>query len=688
MAKLYLDLETFSDIDLPKCGAHKYARGRNTDIMCACFAFDDEQVYLWLPGMPIPRRVTEHIESGGEVWSHNAQFEVEIINNVGIRRYSWPYIYAEQAVCTMAVAYAMGLPGSLSGAAAALGVAVQKDLAGRRVTLQYAQPKDVDASGKIIRWDDPDKLKTIWEYCRTDVLVEREISNRMMRLSPYEVNVWRLDQKINSRGICVDVKSVLAATSIVEAEKIRLTKEIQDVSGNQIATPNAVKQIKDFLEANGLPGLDSLAKSDVTSLLGTPLPDVCRRVLEIRKEAGKSSTAKLEAMVAGACPQTHRLRGMFQYSGANTRRWAGRRVQLQNLPRPKITAAIIENIIEGLTNRLTASDIDGLYGSPLDVISSCLRGFLVAAPGHNLFACDFSSIEARVLAWLAGEETALDIFRTHGKIYEAAAAHIFSKPIDRISDAERQVGKVAVLALGYGGGVGAFRTMAKGYGVNISRAFKPLCALAAESQFEWVEEQFHANRKRYEGITREEYIAADLTKTFWRVANPKIVEFWSDLEFMAMNAVREPGSVYKHVTGRIAFKMKGSFLWAQLPGGGCLCYPYPEIKEIKTPWGQTKMALTYMTEFEKKWLRTKTYGGGICENITQAVARDLLADAMLRLESRGYPIVAHVHDEIVCEMPDGKGSIGEMSTIMSEIPAWAMGLPIKASGWVGTRYRK
>lgn len=685
---LHLDFETRSDLDLPAVGLHNYAKGRNTDIMCACFAFDDEQVYLWLPGMPVPPRLIRHIELGGEVHAHNATFEQELCNNVGTRKHGWPHIYTDQLVCTMARAYAMGLPGSLAFASGALGVAEQKDMAGRRLMLQYSQPKHVDVTGKIVWWDDPDGLKRLWEYCRQDVIVEREIGRRMMKLSPYEQKVWQIDQVINARGIAVDTPAVLAAISIMESEKIRLIKEIQDVSGNRIASTNAVQQIKTYLSSRGVAVGDSLAKGDVVDLLAKPLPEDCRRVLEIRKEAGKSSTAKLDAMLAGASTQDNRLRGMFQYSGANTRRWAGRRVQLQNLPRPKINGTLIDGVINGLKDGLTASEVDALYGPPMDILSNCLRGFLVATSGHNLLCSDFASIEARVIAWLAGEEKALEIFKTHGKIYEFAAGRIFSKPFENVSDGERQVGKVAVLALGYGGGVGAFRTMAKGYGVDISRAFDSLCTLATPDQRAWVEEQFRANRKRYDDITREEYVASDLTKTFWRLANPNIVQFWKDLESTAINAVKEPGSRFVTESGNVRFKVSGSFLWCQLPSSGVLCYPYPEIKAVKTPWLETKPALTYMTEVEKKWVRTKTYGGSLAENVTQAVARDLLADALLRLESRGFPVVMHAHDEVVCELPHGQGSIEVMSQIMCEIPVWAKGLPIKASGWTGKRYRK
>ncbi len=685
---LHLDFETRSDLDLRRLGVYQYSRGRNTDIMCAAFALNDEPTSLWRPGGILPDRVINHIESGGLVYAHNATFEQEMTNNVATRKYNWPYLYTDQLVCTMAMSYAMGLPGHLGSTAAALGIEQQKDMVGNRLMLQYCQPREI-IDGKIIWWDKPEDLRRIYDYCLQDVEVERAICKRMMKLTPYETNVWRLDQKINQRGIMVDVLAAKAASIIVEEEKDRLNAEVQKVSKNQIATCNANQQIKDYLYLRGVRDVESIAKAELTHILSTDIPEDCRRILELRREAGKASTAKLDAMVAGASAQDHRLRGSFQYSGANTRRWAGRRVQLHNLPRSKISPKTVDVVLNSLAKGLTnAREIDLCVGPPLDVISNCLRGFLVAAPGHDFITCDFSSIEARVIAWLAGESAALEIFNTHGKIYEHAASRIFGKRIEEITESERQIGKVAVLALGYQGGVGALQTMAKGYAVSLAPAFESLRNLASVEQLERAEKGYTQNKTRFDEISREEYIASDLTKMFWREANPAIEAMWHSLEHAAIQATTYP--LQKFTVGKISFVVNGSFLWCRLPSGGVICFPYPKVEPVKLPWGGTKDGLTYMSEDgqSKKWLRFKTYGGSIAENVTQAVARDLLADAMLRLESQNYKVVAHVHDEIICEMAEDFGSLDEMSRVMCDSPEWARGLPVKAGGWRGKRYRK
>jgi DNA polymerase len=689
MAKhLHLDWETRSDLDLVKLGLHIYARGRNTDIVCGCYAFDDGPVCAWRPGQKVPQAVTDHIESGGEVWAHSAEFEQELCNNVAIRKYGWPYIYTSQLVCTKTMAFAMALPATLAGCAVALGIKERKDLEGSRLMQQMCRPKEITDFGDYIWWDSEDKIQRLIQYCQQDVEVERAIGKKMMRLSAYERKVWELDQVINQRGISIDFDAVHSAYQIVAMEKERLDKEILKISNGQISSCSKVEQIKKFLaKEQGLGEIKSIAKAELAAMLGDPTtPDICRSILELREQAGKASTAKLEAMLT-AVSQDKRIRGCFQYSGANTRRWAGRRVQFHNLKRPSLKQTEIDEIFEliKLEPEEARARIGITYGSPISVLGDCIRGFLKAPEGHDYIACDYSAIEARVLAWLANEEATLKVFHNKQCAYIAAAANIFQTPQSEVTPDRRQVGKVAVLALGYGGGVGALQAMARGYGVKMAPAAAELISRADKSQLEWAEKRYADSEL---GLDHAEFMASELTKMNWRLANPNIVSFWSELETAAMNAVTTPGQQF--TAGPIRFICKNNFLWCRLPSSGVISYPYPRIEKIETPWGAKRDGLTYMSEDSqtKTWKRFKTFGGSLAENVTQAVARDLLADAMLRLEAKNYPVILHVHDEIVCEKKIGDGSVQEMAGLMCVLPDWAKGLPIEAGGWRNVRYKK
>lgn len=656
---LHIDFETHSIVDLPECGVAVYADHESTLPWCMGFAFGDAPVHLWKLGEDLPAYVAEWVRDGKPVVAHNATFEWHIWNKICVRRFKWPWLTLESLECTMAKAFAMGLPGSLEKAAAAVGLTHQKDLKGGRVMRQLAQPRDV--IGDVAVFYDPvdhaDKFEMLYEYCKTDIVVERELNSRLMSLSENEKKVWLLDQKINLRGVQVDLDSVRVASKIVDIEKERLNQEMRKATGNQVATFNANAQLTNWIKSQGV-DTEGVAKSDVIDLIEletTPAHVV--RVLKIRQEAAKSSNAKIPKLISGTSSDG-RIRGMFQYHGATTGRWAGRRTQLHNLPRPSFNEFEIDYAFKRMASEpdleALVSEIDLLIGPPTAVVSDCIRGFFKAKPGHDLIVLDFSAIEARVLAWLAGEEKVLRIFRSHGKIYEQAAADIFGISIDKVTKGQRAIGKVAILALGYGGGKGAFQVMSKGYGVKVSDG------------------------------------EAEDIKLKWREANPAIVRYWSDLEDASIKAVENHDTIFSAgAKGReISFKKMGSFLWCRLPSGRVNCYPYPKIEPVVTPWGATRTALTYMTVDNGNWVRVSTYGGSLSENVTQSVARDLLAESMLRLEDSRYPIVMHIHDENVLEVPKDFGSVEEAGKIMSEIPNWAEGLPIQVEGFRTDRYQK
>lgn len=683
MTILHIDFETRSACDIRKAGAEVYARHPSTDVWCMAWAFGDDEPQVVVgykrgDGFLDPGRddsqdaIFQHLASGGLVYAHNAAFELAIWNNVMVPRYGWPPLRPEQTRCTMAMAYAMALPDSLDDCAKALGIQESKDAKGYRLMLQMSKPRSINADGSIVWWDDAERLERLYAYCKQDVVVERAIHKKLRELSDEEQALWVLDRKINERGIQIDTRGCEAAIRIVEKEKKRLDAEMHRVTNGAVGACSEVKKLTEWVVGHGVE-VAGLAKADVTELLNVgAVQGQVRAALRLRQEAGKSSTAKLAKMLACACPDG-RVRGAMQYHGAATGRWAGRLIQIQNYPRPPKyleDPALQASIIESLETIADPGLIDLLYGAPTDVMSGILRGFLIAAPGHDLISVDYANIEGRVLAWLAGEEWKLQAFRDYdagtgpdlylvaaGRIYECSPAE--AKP-------HRQIGKVSELALGYQGGVGAFQTMAKTYGVKVP------------------DEQ------------------ADSIKVKWRKAHPRIQQFWYDLEAAATKALLNPGSAFS-VGGKIKYKMAGDFLWCQLPSKRVLCYPFPELRRVETPWGE-KDQLTYMYvphEADKKkgkilpdprsfgkWVRGATYGGSLAENVTQAVARCLLSDALPKLEARSYNTVFHVHDEAVVEVPTGFGSVKEMAAIMTELPEWAEGLPVAAEGWRGTRYRK
>lgn len=655
------DFETYSRVDLKSAGLHNYAVDPSTGIHCLSWGSDPFEIKTWMEGDPFPEELREHIASGGVITAWNAAFEAYLWNLCAVRKYGWPKLPIEQVQCSMAMAYAMSLPGALEKAAAALGLAQQKDMKGSRVMLQLAQPK---ADGTFwTREEAPEKFEQLVLYNQQDVRTELAARERLMELSDYEKRIWKLDFDINAKGVQVDLAAVNAAIRLVESEKARLDAEMLRVTGGEVGKCTEVQLLVKWIRAQGVE-IKGAAKADVLDALAGDLPEQVRSALHLRREAAKSSTAKLIAM-RDAASADGRVRGTKQYHGANTGRWAGRRVQTDNYPRGFLLPHEVEDAIEAM-KRLPTADaakyLSMMYGPVLDVLSSCLRGMLVPSDGNDFGQADFSNIEGRVLAWLAGEEWKLQAFRefdagTGPDIYNLTYAESFEVPVESVTKDQRQIGKVEELAFGFGGGVGAGQSMARIYNVKVDDA------------------------------------TMDKWKVLWRNKHPKIVGYWHDLESAAINAV-QLGCVCKAgAPGRqVAFKKDGSFLWCRLPSGRVLCYPYPTVRDVEVPWGGTKPALFYwrVNGATNKWEETNTYGGSLAENCTQAVARDLLADAIVRLEQNGHSVVKHVHDEVVVEVPADApaDTVEKIETLISQTPAWAKGLPVSAEGWRGRRYRK
>lgn len=656
----HIDFETRSTVDLKKQGTYVYAMHPNTDIWILSYWIEGtpRKPNRWYPGEPIPDDLAMHILSGGVLKAFNALFERLIWWGIMTPRYGWPKPALEQFSCVMAKALAMNIGGSMDYTGNALGIEHKKDMDGHRVMMQLARPRRIDENGEPVWWDDQEKITKLFNYCDQDVLAEADIDDRTFALSDMEQQVYYLDQRINDRGIYVDKAMCNRAQELTAAAARKLDDKLRRISGGLIQTLNQVAKIKTFLEYHGV-FTESLAADKIEALLEDPaLPAPCAQVLTLRLEGAKASAAKLDAMLR-RINTDGRMRGNLQYHGASTGRWAGRGAQIQNFPRPIYETDKIEEILNVIAQGAHPDLLEDMYGPLMPLVSSCLRAMVCAQPGNVLYAADFANIEGRVLAWLAGQQDKLDAFTAYDRgegpdLYLVAATKVYGLPLEEINKSHRMMGKVSELALGYQGGVGAFKSMAAQYGVDVG------------------EEE------------------ADNIKVAWRESNPKIVNFWHDLERAALAAVRTPGSVQR--VGKVAYRVSGSFLWCQLPSGRVLCYAYPRIQAIVTPWGATKDAVVYKgndSRKDKKWVDIALYGGLLAENITQAVARDVMVPAMFRVEKAGYPIVFTVHDEIVSEAANDHGTLEEYQNLLKgPVPEWAAGLPVAVDGWRGQRYRK
>ena len=558
-----------------------------------------------------------------------------------------------------------GYPASLDAAGRALGLPEDKQKlnTGKALIRYFCVPcKATKTNGQRIRnlpHHDPDKWRLFKEYNAQDVVSEMEIEQRLSAfpVPDFVQKQWETDLLINDRGVAVDMDFVHGALALGETVRSTLTKEAKELTG--LFNPNSVKQLAQWLEAETGEEVSSLRKETVAALLGRDAnSEAVQRMLEIRQELGKSSTKKYDAIQNCVCPDG-RVRGLLQFYGANrTGRWAGRLVQVQNLPR---TYTEPLELARDFVREQRLNAIQVVYGKPNDTLSQLIRTAFIAAPGNVLIDADFSAIEARVISWLADQEWRLEVFRTHGKIYEASASQMFGVPIERIKKGNpeyslRQRGKVAELALGYQGGVAAMRNMDTGH--------------------------------QLDSLSDDEI--KDIVNR-WRDTNPKIRDLWYAFDTAAVSVIQNGGSVNVRccTVAREHDQTQGiSYLTIRLPSGRKLYYVDPGVGENR--WGNP--SITYMGLNDKnKWARVETYGGKLVENVVQAIARDCLAQAIEHLEDEGFPVVFHVHDEVVIDIApfaDDKTMLNRVIQIMSTPIPWAPGLPLGADGWVGMFFKK
>lgn len=656
--KLTFDFETRSACNIKKHGAWVYAEHPTTRVLCLAYKWERQPPAIWTPGMPLVP-LFDAIGRADIIEAHNASFEYAIWTNVCEKRYGWPALPVEKLRCSAAKASMHALPRSLEDACQALGLHVQKDMEGHRLMMRMCRPRKPRKGEPEINSDDPyglywhedpADLARLYLYCKNDTIAEETLSDALRDLPPKELQIWQLDQIINARGIQADLDAVESMLDMVAEHEARLLAQLSKLTFGRVRTAKQVEQLRGYLRGLGVDLPDLAAATVKEAVQRKGLSDEARELLGIRRSLGRSSSAKYQAILDRASGDG-RVRGALLYHGAGTGRWSGAGIQPQNFPSRIKTSADPEEML----NAILVGGLDlhnALYDDdPMATAGAVTRSVLTAREGHDLIAADYSAIEGRGLAWLAGEETELEVYRSDQDVYIAAAAMILHKPYAAVTKTERQSpGKVATLACGYGGSVGAVRNFGG------------------------------------EGMT-DEQIKEQIVYP-WRAAHPMTVVFWRELEDACMSAVANPGMVFS--ARAILFRVQTPFLLCRLPSGRLLYYYDPDIRPVETSWGEIRDSVTYMTvdSLTKKWIRTNTYGGKLAENVTQALCRDLMAEAMLRVEREGYPIVLTVHDELVCEVPENFGSVQELTELMCILPPWAPGFPVKATGFRSKRYKK
>lgn len=651
MRHLHIDIETYCSLDVSEVGLYRYSEDSTFEIMLFAYSWDGGPVIVVdctrdeFPGENIPGDVWEALTDPSVVKvAHNAAFEFECLR----RCYGLQLEYS-QWECTMIAGAYLGLPLGLDKVGQVLNLASQKDTKGKALITFFCKPcRATKANGGRVRnmsSDDPQRWAAFMEYNAQDVRTEVEVFAYVSRFPAMLVDereYFLLDQLINSKGITVDLEFIEAAIA-ANAEFVEVVhSELMNIT--RVDNPNSLTQLKRWIETQTGEKVPTLGKTFLEdAIAGGNLPARVLRVLKLRQLGSKTSISKYDAMLAYACADG-RIRGLLQYYGANrTGRFAGRGVQVQNLKRT------LKAGLEVAREAVRKGVVGLLYDDVADVISKLTRTALVAAEGQTLVISDFAAIEARVLAWEAGEQWVLEVFNSHGKIYEATAANMFHVPLEMVTKGSdlRSKGKVATLALGYQGGSGALVQM---------------------------------------GALREGLQESELPAlvSAWRSANPRIVKLWREVEGAAKHVVKNKTSYILHKPFcSLTFSYDRGYLFIELPSGRRLAYFGAEVTNGRlTYWG--------VDQTKKIWAKTDTYGGSLVENITQAIARDCLCDAMLRMHRAGIAILMHIHDEIVAEAPEAEaqGALDLMNSLMAEGPKWAMGLPLKGDGFISKFYKK
>lgn len=732
---LHWDWETRGVVNLLTRGVYLYADDIHTDAVLAAYRLGANstgsavdawivaggelgKMYSWFRKEPCPPHVAAYVQAGGMITAHNAAFERLIWWKIMSDRHGWPKPAYEQWRCTAATAAAMSLPRSLDRLSDALNLTNKKSKRGRQLIQLLSLPQGFK-DGEPIWNEDPALMVEFMDYCIGDVEAEEEADNRIVPFSDAEQAVYVLNEKINDRGVRIDVESAVAALKLVDKAKIKINNELAHVTSQNVLYVTQTVALKNWVLSQGVV-IPSTDKDDIDDFLHDvdDLPDNVRRALELRQEGGKSSVSKISAML-DRVSKDGRVRGSYLHHGAGqSGRFSSRGLQAHNLPKyRKEFEALFEKgklDLGLLFQTIRTSDPDMLelvygpsLGRPIHLISDAIRSFLWAEPGHEFINADYTSIESVKAAWFAGEDWKLqafsDLFAGHGKgIYELAAAGIYGVDVDKVTKPQRAVGKVAELSCQYATGVGGISRFARAAKVKLNTLYDALWENSDTKRQEAAEKRYYerleANDRSAQTLGREAWISAELIKLGWRAKHPAITGAWKELDEAAKMAVEVPGQKVKCLNGRITYIVRHGFLWCRLPSGRCLAYGAPRMDDVDAPWADVTVepqarekiiSITYRgVGLDEKWNRFSLYGGAQFNHICQGSAADVLRIGMLNAEAAGYPIVLHTHDEVMAELPVGEGSFEELEKLLCKLPPCFDGLPVKAAGWADKRYHK
>jgi DNA polymerase len=638
-----IDFETRSAIDLTEQGLDIYANDPTTEVLCIAYGTTPENVHVsHVSKNPLLSKISfvnllDHVRNGGKIQAWNAMFEFFIWNCVCVPKYGWPPLKLEQCIDSMAIAAANNIPQSLGDAAIFMDAAHKKDTRGRYLINKLCKPK------KDGTWDESGVLMAeLFNYCSDDVRAEMSIVADLRPLTASEMDIWTLTQRINLRGVPVDPKELRNAVLAVTRAQDALDNECVALTG---CKPSERAKLLRWVRDRGLLIDDLTAETVSAKLVDTNLKGTVRRVLELRQEGSQTSTAKYTKMLE--MQRAGRIRNTLVYHGSSTGRWSGRGIQPQNLPRPTV------EVTEELIGRVLVQG----GGGTMSELSSLVRSALVAPEGHTFISYDYSSVENRVGVWLAGQQNKVDLFKQGLDEYRIFSSQVLHNvPYDEVTKEQRQVAKSAVLGSLFGQGPKGLVKYAESMGVKLTEA---------------------QAKNAVDG---------------YRSSYAKVKLLWAQCESAAIQAVENPGNPFR-VGDKLVLKCAKNALWLRLPSGRLICWQRPQIEEVLTPWNQLKKGITIHSQntFTRQWSRNQLIGSSIFQSAVQAVARDLLAEAITGLDKyANIMIVMLCHDEILCEVKEEDAESAQViiSDSMSKTPMWAEGLPLACEGWYNKRYQK